>query len=101
MKTNPEMDIVDAVQLVKASLNLRILNHPLRLQFLNYLHQEGRVVVTAVHKKFRIEQSVASQHLSLLRAANLVLTKRKGRNIYYSVNYEELKRWHECFKIIL
>ena len=36
--------------------------------------------------KLRLEQSVASQHLAVLRKAGFVTTTRDGKFIYYSVN---------------
>jgi DNA-binding transcriptional ArsR family regulator len=40
--------------------------------------------------KLRLEQSVASQHLAILRRAGIVSTTRDGKFIYYSVNYQRL-----------
>jgi DNA-binding transcriptional ArsR family regulator len=34
----------------------------------------------------RIEQSVASQHLAILRKADLLQTERDGKFIYYTIN---------------
>ena len=48
------------------------------------------MTVTEMYVKLRIEQSVASQHLAILRRANIVLTKREGKFIFYSVNYARI-----------
>jgi DNA-binding transcriptional ArsR family regulator len=40
--------------------------------------------------KLRLEQSVASQHLAILRRAGIVSTTRDGKFIHYSVNYARL-----------
>ncbi|HMW27776.1 MAG TPA: ArsR family transcriptional regulator, partial [Ferruginibacter sp.] len=37
-----------------------------------------------------LEQSVASQHLAILRKAGIVSTEREGKFIYYMVNYKRL-----------
>ena len=76
----------------KGVLFLRIINHPLRQQILTFIHENQRITVTGIHKKFRIEQSVASEHLALLRKENFVMTERDGRFIFYSINYEALKK---------
>jgi len=34
----------------------------------------------------RLEQSVASQHLAILRRAGVVITDRQGKFIYYSLD---------------
>ena len=101
MKTNPDNDLaLHAIELKKAALQLKVLNHPLRLDFLQFIHERQKVIVTDIHKKFRIEQSVASQYLALLRSAKLVITDRQGRFIYYSVNYDQLKHWHDLFGML-
>ena len=33
---------------------------------------------------------MASQHLAILRKPGIVITKREGKKIFYSVNYERL-----------
>jgi DNA-binding transcriptional ArsR family regulator len=38
----------------------------------------------------RLEQSVASQHLAILRRAGIVITQREGKFIYYAVNHKRL-----------
>ncbi|MEJ0102589.1 MAG: ArsR family transcriptional regulator [Bacteroidota bacterium] len=38
----------------------------------------------------RLEQSVASQHLAILRKAGFVKTNRDGKFIYYSVNINRM-----------
>jgi DNA-binding transcriptional ArsR family regulator len=38
----------------------------------------------------RLEQSVASQHLAILRRAGIVTTQRDGKFIYYTVNYKRI-----------
>jgi DNA-binding transcriptional ArsR family regulator len=37
-----------------------------------------------------LEQSVASQHLAILRRAGIVTTQRDGKFIYYTVNYSRI-----------
>jgi DNA-binding transcriptional ArsR family regulator len=40
----------------------------------------------------RLEQSVASQHLAILRKAGFVITERDGKFIYYTVNYKRVEQ---------
>ncbi|MBS1578828.1 MAG: helix-turn-helix transcriptional regulator [Bacteroidetes bacterium] len=72
----------------KAALALRALNHKLRQQILKFIDENKETMVTPVYKKLRIEQSVASQHLAILRRAGLVTATRDGKFIKYKVNYE-------------
>lgn len=81
---------IDVLPLKKAALILRAINHKLRMQILKLIHAHSKLTVTEIYVKLRLEQSVASQHLAILRRAGLVNTERDGKFIYYSVDYERL-----------
>ena len=82
---------VDLIQLKKSAAILRALNHKLRQQIIRLLNESKKMTVTEIYVKLRLEQSVASQHLAILRIAQLVITKRDGKFIFYSVNYERIE----------
>jgi len=89
---------VDLLNVKKAALILRAVNHKLRQQILKLIDEQGRMTVTEIYVKLRLEQSVASQHLAILRKAGFVKTERDGKFIYYSVNpnrVTELNRFVE------
>ncbi|MBL0234325.1 MAG: helix-turn-helix transcriptional regulator [Chitinophagaceae bacterium] len=81
---------VDLINIKKAALILRAVNHKLRQQILKQIDESGKITVTELYVKLRLEQSVASQHLAILRKAGFVKTTRDGKYIYYSVNTEKL-----------
>ena len=56
------------------------------------------MTVTEIYVKLRLEQSVASQHLAILRKAGFVKTERDGKFIYYSVNTERLEELNKFVK---
>jgi len=88
-EANKEVDDVlqiDYHSIKKASLILRSLNHKLRQQILRIIHEEKKITVTEIYVKLRLEQSVASQHLAILRKAGIVTTQREGKFIYYTIN---------------
>lgn len=70
----------------KAVLSLRAVNHKLRKQIIKLLEEHDRLTVTEIYVKLRLEQSVASQHLAILRRAGVVKTERDGKYIHYSLN---------------
>ena len=82
---------VDLIQLKKSAAILRALNHKLRQQIVRLLNETKKMTVTEIYVKLRLEQSVASQHLAILRIAQIVTTKRDGKFIFYSVNYERIE----------
>jgi DNA-binding transcriptional ArsR family regulator len=93
LQTTPDSDNelkVDLLNVKKASLILRAINHKLRQQILKLIAEQGKITVTELYVKLRLEQSVASQHLAILRKAGFVKTDRDGKFIYYSVNNSRL-----------
>lgn len=76
--------------LKKAALVLRALNHKLRQQILTLVETEKKITVTEIYVRMRLEQSVASQHLAILRRAGIVSTQRDGKFIFYTVNYKRI-----------
>jgi DNA-binding transcriptional ArsR family regulator len=55
------------------------------------IDEKGRTTVTELYVSLRLEQSVASQHLSILRKAGFVNTTRDGKFVYYTVNSTRFK----------
>ncbi|HEU4902432.1 MAG TPA: metalloregulator ArsR/SmtB family transcription factor [Flavisolibacter sp.] len=94
ISTSTEALVIDTHGLKKAQLFFRAVNHPLRQRLLQHLHKEGEQMVTSLYIKMDLEQSVCSQHLAILRRASLVKTRRDGKQIYYAVNYPQLKKLH-------
>ncbi len=95
---NPTMETelkIEMLQLKKAALILRAVNHKLRQQILKLIHQNGKMTVTEIYVQLRLEQSVASQHLAILRKAGFVNTIRNGKFIYYSVSTDRLADVHQ------
>jgi DNA-binding transcriptional ArsR family regulator len=74
----------------KVLLVLRAVNHPLRKQIMEMLAGVESMIVTNLHIQLKKEQSIVSQHLAVLRRAGVLLTKRSGKFIYYSINRNRL-----------
>ncbi len=83
---------LDYTELRKAVLVLRAVNHKLRQQIIDLLEENQQMTVTELYVKLRLEQSVASQHLAILRRAGVVATSRQGKFIFYSVDKERLSQ---------
>ncbi len=83
---------LDYTELRKAVLVLRAVNHKLRQSIIDLLEEGNRMTVTDIYIKLRLEQSVASQHLAILRRAGVVVTDREGKFIYYSIDKERLNQ---------
>lgn len=81
---------LDYPTLRKAVLVLRAVNHKLRQSIIQLLVESKRLTVTEIYVKLRLEQSVASQHLAILRRSGVVVTERGGKFIYYSISHERI-----------
>ncbi|MCX6324702.1 MAG: metalloregulator ArsR/SmtB family transcription factor [Sphingobacteriales bacterium] len=86
----PESLKINYHNLKKAALVLRSLNHKLRQQILALIEAEKKITVTEIYVRMRLEQSVASQHLAILRRAGIVATQRDGKFIFYTLNYPRI-----------
>ena len=73
----------------KAQLILRAINNKLRIAIIELLVTKKQMNVTDIYVHLRIEQSVASQHLAILRKAGIVKTERLGKVISYSIDYDK------------
>ena len=92
---------LDLLSIKKAALVLRAVNHKLRQQILKLIDEHKKMTVTELYVKLRLEQSVASQHLAILRKAGFVKTTRDGKFIYYSVNINRMEELNKFIEEIL
>lgn len=81
---------IDDKQLDIAMDTLKAIAHPVRLSMVNFIKINGEVNVNRIYNELKLEQSITSQHLRVLREAKLVNTKRDGKYIHYSVDTEKL-----------
>ncbi|MBP6430430.1 MAG: helix-turn-helix transcriptional regulator [Ferruginibacter sp.] len=101
-KLNPGLLLdLDFHAVKKAAMVLRALNHKLRQQLLKTIEDEKKITVTEIYVKLRLEQSVASQHLAILRKAEIVATERDGKFIYYTVNHKRIQEINAFVKDLI
>ena len=83
--------LLPAHEKLRASLAVRrALAHPLRLDILRVLDSNKEVNVGDIYKALKIEQALASQQLRILRQADLVMTRRHQKFIFYRLNYPKI-----------
>jgi DNA-binding transcriptional ArsR family regulator len=88
-ENNAELRI-DTLKIKKTSIVLKAINHKLRQVILQLIGEREKITVTEIFLHLHLEQSVASQHLAILRKTGFVKTKREGKFIYYSVNRQRV-----------
>src|SRR5215813_8625904 len=62
------------------------LAHPTRIAILEQL-RDGELSAGALIDRLGIEQSNASQHFAVLRAKNIVVTRKSANQVFYSVRH--------------
>jgi len=60
------------------------LAHPTRIAIIEQL-RDGELSAGELIERLGIEQANASQHLSILRARNIVVNRKAGNQVFYSV----------------
>jgi len=74
-----------------AAHTLRAVNHQkVRQKMLKLIEEGNHTNVTDLYVKLRLEQSVASQHLAILRHTNVVKAERKGKEMHYTLNHDRI-----------
>lgn len=63
---------------------MRALGHPVRLQILKGL-LKNECNVTQIQKKLGVPQSTISQHLKVLKNAEIIESRREGTTVCYKV----------------
>jgi len=80
----------------RAARVLNAVNHPLRQKLIDMIRLNGEMSVTDIYVRMRMEQSVASQHLAILRRAGVVTTQREGKFIHYKIDEDRLQTILNC-----
>jgi|ERR1700694_3459514 len=62
----------------------KALSHPLRIAVLDAL-RDGELGVNELCARLKAEQSTLSQQLAVLRSRDIVVGRKNGLNVYYSV----------------
>ncbi len=92
---------INEQHLENSSEVLRALAHPLRLKILDFIDKNKSINVNKIYNNLNLEQSITSQHLRILRLANLVQTQREGKQIYYTINYDSIQKVNTAIKKFL
>jgi ArsR family transcriptional regulator len=77
----------------------KALAHPIRIRILDCL-REGEKGVTELSEILQIEPANVSQQLAILRMRNIVIGRKAGSNVYYSVSDATLFRLLDVSKDI-
>lgn len=88
-----------AVYQVKAEF-FRILGHPVRVRILELL-KDGERSVGELQRELQMDSSGTSQHLGVLRKHGVLVARREGTSVYYTVRDPRIFQLLEIARQIL
>ncbi len=91
------MDL-DMAVLEQTAAVLRVLAHPHRLKIVELLMGRGKLRVGDLAEALQLAPSAVSQHLSHMRAHQILSVRREGRAAYYFVNNPNATHVIECIR---
>jgi DNA-binding transcriptional ArsR family regulator len=77
----------------------KALAHPLRIRILDAI-RETELGVNELSARLNVEQSNLSQQLAVLRSRSIVVGRKEGNNVFYSVRDREIFRLLDVAKKI-
>lgn len=82
-KTVIAAEHLDALRKFKAEI-FSVLSHPTRIHIIETL-RDGEKAVGSILEQVKVEPANLSQHLSVLRLKHLVVTRKEGNQVLYSL----------------
>jgi DNA-binding transcriptional ArsR family regulator len=79
----------------------KALAHPLRLEILDILLTEGEQCVCEIVDKVGAQQPTVSKHLSILRDAGILASRKDGLMVFYRVRVPCIQGFFHCLDRVL
>jgi DNA-binding transcriptional ArsR family regulator len=90
------VNTIDPGQFERAANMLKAIAHPMRIAIIGLLEEGQELTVTEIHENLGIEQSTTSHHLGILKDKDVLISRREGKNTFYSLKHENLKNIINC-----
>ncbi len=78
----------------------KVFSNPTRLEILNLL-RDKEMSVTGLIEKTKLSQANISQHLSIMKFRGIVISDRKGKNIYYRLTNPKIIKAFDIIREVL
>ena len=72
-----------------------------RLSIIKLLKKNKEMFAQNVENEFFLEQSTTSHHLNTLKRAGIAKSRKEGRKVFYSIDYEKFKQNWDIFSALL
>ncbi|MFN8415942.1 MAG: metalloregulator ArsR/SmtB family transcription factor [Cytophagaceae bacterium] len=94
MKT--KTSTIEPEKLEKAAYILKTIAHPLRLSIVEWLTMHEELSVGTLCEFLDSEQSLVSHHLQNMRLKGLLVARKEGTSIFYSLKEKNLSNIIRC-----
>ena len=71
-----------------------------RIEIIRLLKKNKEMFAQDIEKHFYLEQSTTSHHLNMLKRAGVTRSRKEGRKVYYSIDYESFSEIWQSFSNI-
>ena len=78
----------------------KVFSNSTRLEILNLL-RDGELSVTELINKTGLSQANISQHLAIMKSKGIVASRRRGKNIYYTLENPKIIKAFDIIKEVL
>ena len=78
----------------------KVFSNSIRLEILNLL-RDKELSVTELIEKTKLSQANISQHLSIMKYKDIVISDRKGKNIYYKLTNPKIIKAFDIIREVL
>jgi ArsR family transcriptional regulator len=85
-------------QIREAAKMLRVIAHPVRLEIIRLLHEQGEINVGRIQAALSLTQSMTSQHLTALRNVGIVYDRKESNVKYYGIKNKEVLKLLSCLQ---
>ncbi|MGB9867631.1 MAG: ArsR/SmtB family transcription factor [Bacillota bacterium] len=92
--------VPDQIREFQAAL-FRALGHPTRLTVVEILATEGEKCVCELVQRLGFDQSTVSKHLTVLKSAGIVKSRKRGLNVFYYLNVKCAYQFMKCVEQLL
>ena len=72
-----------------------------RLAIVKLLIKNKEMFAQDIERQFYLEQSTTSHHLNMLKKAGITKSRKEGRKIFYSIDYDSIKHILDAFNTVL
>lgn len=93
----PPYLLADSEHLQRVADILKAVAHPARLEIINYL-EAGEQSVARICERLDTPQPYVSHHLNLMKAKGILLSRRKGNQVFYSVSDKNVIEVIRCVR---